>query len=120
MLGNFEFGEPRSVVLMDNATTHLSDEIEDTIRATGAVLIYSAPYSPHLNPIELYFGCYKAYLKRNDKRMLHEWRSVHADALNIIGRDKGIKFFRKSKVPGSYLIPTNEEYAHYLKSINHM
>ena len=48
MLGNYENGEPRSVVLMDNASTHMSDEVELAIRSTGAILIYSAPLSPHL------------------------------------------------------------------------
>ena len=109
VLGNFEYGDPRSVVLMDNTSTHLGDEVKDAIRETGAILIYGAPYSPHLNPIELYFGCYKSYLKRNDKRMLHDWQSVHCEGLNAVNCDRGIKYFCKSKVPGSYLIPTTEE-----------
>ena len=56
MLGNYERGEPRSVVMMDNALTHMGDEIEAAITAAGAILIYGAPFSPHLNPIELYFS----------------------------------------------------------------
>ena len=56
ILGSYELGEARSVVLMDNASTHMSDEIEKAITATGAVLIYGAPFSPHLNPIEYYFS----------------------------------------------------------------
>ena len=93
VLGNYERGEPRSVVLMDNASTHMSDEVEDAITATGAVLIYGPPYSPHLNPIELYFGMYKKYLKKNDKRMESEWYSVHSEALTIVDHDEGINFF---------------------------
>ena len=114
MLGSYELGEPRSVVLMDNASTHMSDEIEDLITATGAVLIYSPPYSPHLNPIELYFGMYKKYLKRNDKRMESDWNGTHCDALSVVNRDQGIKFFRKCNIPGSYLIPTTVEYEKYV------
>jgi len=70
VLGQYEFGEARSVVFMDNASTHMSEEVEDAINDVGAVLIYGAPYSPHLNPIENYFSIYKAYLKRNEKRMV--------------------------------------------------
>ena len=106
VLGNYEMGEARSVVLMDNASTHMSDEIEAAIAETGAVLIYGAPFSPHLNPIEFYFSQYKAYLKRNDTRMLSDWYAVHTDALNVVDRDMGINYFRKSKVPGAYLIKT--------------
>jgi len=62
ILGNYQLGEPRSVVLMDNALTHMSDENEAEIGETGAILIYGAPFSPHLNPIEYYFACYKSYL----------------------------------------------------------
>ena len=40
VLGNFEMGEPRSVVLMDNASTHMSEEVEESIAANGAILIY--------------------------------------------------------------------------------
>ena len=109
VLGRYEFGEPRSVVFMDNAGTHMNEEVQNAILGTGAVLIYAAPYSPFLNPIELYFGEYKKYLKKNDSRMLNDWHSVHSEGLNIIDRDKGIKFFRKSRVPGSYLIATSEE-----------
>ena len=94
---------------MDNASTHMADEVESAIAAAGAILIYGAPYSPHLNPIELYFAQYKAYLKCNDRRMLYDWYSVHLDALNVVNRDMGIRFFRKSKVPGSYLTPTTDE-----------
>ena len=64
MLGNYERGEARLVVLMDNASTHMGDEVEAAIAATGAILIYGAPFSPHLNPIEYYFACYKSYLKK--------------------------------------------------------
>ena len=57
MLGNYERGEARSVVLVDNASTHMGDEIEAAIAMTDAILIYGAPFSPHLNPIEYYFAC---------------------------------------------------------------
>jgi len=49
-LGNFELGEPRSVVVMDNASIHCGSKVREMIEATGAVLIMSAPYSPDLNP----------------------------------------------------------------------
>ena len=54
VLGNQRRMEPRSIVVMDNATIH--GDVEQMIREAGAKLIYSAPYSPDLNPIELMFG----------------------------------------------------------------
>lgn len=49
--------------MMDNASTHMLDEIQAVIENAGAVLIYGAPFSPHLNPIEYYFGVYKNTLR---------------------------------------------------------
>ena len=53
-----------SVVVLDNASIHHSDEFADLIMSTGAIPVYSAPLCPHLNPIELGFGEMKKYLKR--------------------------------------------------------
>ena len=101
MLGDYMLGEPRSVVLMDNASTHMSDDIQRAIEATGAVLIYGAPYSPHLNPIELYFGVYKSYLKRNGFRMSSGWYDVHLEGINEVDYEMGLTFFKKCGIPGS-------------------
>ena len=109
MLGNYLLGEARSVVLMDNASTHMSDEIANAIEATGAVLIYSAPYSPHLNPIENYFYVYKKYLKRNVEQMKGNWYDVHLEGLNQVDRDIGISYYRSCNIPGSYRILKSNE-----------
>ena len=50
-LGNYYLGEPRSVVIMDNATIHAG--VKELIEGAGAKLIYLSAYSPELNPIEL-------------------------------------------------------------------
>ena len=42
--------------------------------------------------------------------MLFDWYTVHTEALNVIDRDMGINYFRKSKVPGSYTCMTSTEY----------
>ena len=95
---------------MDNASTHMTEEVEEAIVATGAVIIYGAPYSPHLNPIENYFSMYKNYLKRNSSRMDEDWRTVHHEALLTVDRDIGIKYFRRCGIPGSRLMFTEDEY----------
>ena len=55
VLGNYALGEPRSLVLIDNATIHHDDEIVEMIRASGAEIVYLSPYSPDFNPIEFFF-----------------------------------------------------------------
>ena len=86
---------------MDNATTHMCQEVESIIRATGAYLLYTAPYSPDLNPIELCFNVYKHSLKRHSKDYAC-WYDLHIRAMEDITRDIVIKEFRKCHVPGSH------------------
>ena len=51
-LGFFANDEGRSIVVMDNAATHMSKRVGQLVRGTGAYLLYTVPYSPDLNPIE--------------------------------------------------------------------
>ena len=101
VLGNYERGEPRSVVVLDNASTHMSDEVINSIQATGAYVIYSPPFSPDLNPIENYFGINKAKLKRLNLDFDGDWEWAHFTAMSEINREHGIKFFRRCGIPGS-------------------
>ena len=41
-----------AVVVLDNATFHKRQDIQDAIRKAGHKLEYLPPYSPDLNPIE--------------------------------------------------------------------
>jgi transposase len=100
-LGRFEFGEPRSIVVLDNATTHMCEEEEALIRATGAYLLYTAPFSPDLNPIELAFNVYKCYLRRHFSEYENDWFGLHERAMSEVSRDTIIKEFRRCHVPFS-------------------
>ncbi|OQD68577.1 hypothetical protein PENANT_c109G00802 [Penicillium antarcticum] len=52
-------------VVMDNASFHHSDRIEEMCIEAGVKLVYLPPYSPDLNPIEEFFSELKAYIRRN-------------------------------------------------------
>ena len=52
---------PRSVVVMDNASIHHVQEV------SGAKLLYLPPYSPDLNPTEGVFSQIKCIIKQNHK-----------------------------------------------------
>ena len=67
VLGDYRLLEKNSIVIMGNASTHMCEEVRDLIEAKGAYLLYSAPYSPDLSPIEYAFNVYKSYLKRYSK-----------------------------------------------------
>jgi transposase len=57
--------EPKSVLVMDNASFHHTDRIRQICTGAGVKLIYLPPYSPDLNPIEEFFAELKAFIKRN-------------------------------------------------------
>ena len=50
---------------MDNAKIHMYKELEDAIHQCGARLIFLPPYSPELNPIEVCFGLFKAWIQKH-------------------------------------------------------
>ena len=99
ILGYYSLGEPRSIVIMDNASIHHSGELERIINEAGALLIYTAPYSPEYNPIELMFGDYKDYLKRHSLNRTETWFELHWAALLSVSPKKARNYYRKCKVP---------------------
>jgi transposase len=56
--------EPKSVLVMDNASFHYSDNIQRMCDEAGVVLRYRPPYSPDLAPIEEFFGELKTYIRQ--------------------------------------------------------
>jgi transposase len=57
--------ERNSVLIMDNASFHHSEHIEQMCDDAGVKLVYLPPYSPDLNPIEEFFAELKSFIKRN-------------------------------------------------------
>jgi hypothetical protein len=57
--------EPKSVLVMDNASFHHTKRIERMCRDAGVKLMYLPPYSPDFNPIEEFFAELKAFIKRS-------------------------------------------------------
>ena len=73
---------PRSVVIMDNASIHHVDQVVDLIeRQAGAKLCFLPPYSPDLNPAEGVFSQIKSIMKQNDQLFQHQGLSWHLPLL---------------------------------------
>lgn len=62
--------QPGDIVVMDNLSSHKSQEVRDIIEAAGASLLYLPPYSPDFNPIELAFSKLKAHLRKSAERSI--------------------------------------------------
>lgn len=56
------------IVVMDNVRPHKVEGVRQAIEAAGATLCYLPPYSPDLNPIELSFSPFKAFLRKCAER----------------------------------------------------
>jgi len=54
----------RVVLLMDNATIHRHQSVLATCLEMKAVVLFNPPYSPHLNPVEVFFKRLKAHIRR--------------------------------------------------------
>lgn len=66
-----------SVIVLDNCRIHHSDDFKELIENVGGYVVYTAPYTPKDNPIELVFSKIKAWLKRNNEwvETVRVWRA---------------------------------------------
>jgi transposase len=59
------YPEPKSVIVMNNASWHHSEKIIEMCRAVGVIVAFLSPYSPDFNPIEEHFGVLKRFIKKH-------------------------------------------------------
>lgn len=88
------YPEPRSVIIMDNASWHNLEKIREMCKRAGVILKFLCPYSPDFNPIEEYFGVLKRFIKKHwyenerliqiDFKMYLEW------CVDVVGDDVDI------------------------------
>ena len=109
VLGNYSRCEENSILVMDNASTHCNERILEMIRSKGTYILFTAPYSADLNPIELGFNVYKSSLKNNSDLFERDWYNAHLLAIDAVTTDTCIKEFRKCGVPKSFHILTSDE-----------
>ena len=55
--------KPGQVVVMDNASFHKSEKTKKLIEDAGCELLFLPPYSPDLNPIEIFWANFKAKVR---------------------------------------------------------
>jgi transposase len=94
-LGNYYQGKARSILVMDNASTHMHAQIKALNEARGAIVMYQPPYSPDLNPIEFCFHQYKSHLARNHWQYGYDPYLAHYRALGSVNRANMINYYRK-------------------------
>ena len=86
--------KPGDTVVMDHCPIHKVAGVEEAIEARGARVEYLPKYSPDLNPIELSFSKFKAYLRKFSERTVRTlYRRVGA-FVPILSRRECRNYFR--------------------------
>lgn len=87
-----KWSEPRSVLIIDNASIHHSERVQQLCDDAGIVLIYLPPYSPGLNPIEEFFGELKRYIQEVwdefEELIKENFATFLREAVRVVGKRK--------------------------------
>ena len=79
--------DPGTVILLDNVKFHHSLKVKEVAQRRNLELLFTPPYSPWFNPIELCFSIIKRHFyKHND---------IHA-AINSLQPSHTFAFFKKA------------------------
>lgn len=64
------------LIIMDNAGAHKKDIVKEAVAMSGNILLYSVPYSPKTNAIEMVFSELKHHLSTGDTRSFEELKTA--------------------------------------------
>ncbi len=84
---------PGDIVVIDNLSSHKSDEARKAIEAVGATVRFLPPYSPDLNPIEKSFAKLKALLRRASARSVEALQKAIDKLVSAFTQDECANFF---------------------------
>lgn len=89
---------PRSIIIMDNATIHRSDRVQELCAMAGVLLEYLPPYSPDFNPIEQSFSVLKTWIRRHGEEavLYDDFADFLSYAIEQSCMDDCVGFLRRS------------------------
>lgn len=82
------------IVIMDNLKPHKAAGVREAIEAAGAKILYLPPYSPDLNPIELFFAKLKAMLRKAAERSIDTLWTTIGKLLDAFTADECLAYVR--------------------------
>lgn len=85
--------QPGDIVIMDNLSSHLGQNVQQAIEARGCQLLFLPTYSPDLSPIEKAFSKLKAFLRRVGARTREQLLEAIAQALQRITAQDALGWF---------------------------
>ncbi len=82
------------LIILDNAGSHKNDYVKDAIIKSGNKYLFSVPYTPKTNPIEMFFNQIKHYLKLNKKILkFNELKEETKKAIDKVKKENYKKYF---------------------------
>lgn len=78
---------PGDIVVMDNLAAHKTPDVRAAIRARGAEILFTPPYSPEFNPIEKAWAKLKDLIRRAETRTRQDFDDAVAKAIAEISDD---------------------------------
>lgn len=106
--------ELETVLVMDNATIHYSDTVEQLCKDAGVKLMFLAPYSPDTNPIEEFFAevrdCVKSRWEGHVGIISRDFRTYIMSYMEAVGSRQASAegHFRKSGIAVEQALETAE------------
>ena len=82
------------IVIMDNVNVHKAAAIREAIESARATLRYLPKYSPDLNPIEMPFSKFKAFLRKAAERTVRRLRGAIRSFLPRLTPRECTNYFR--------------------------
>ena len=93
--------KPGDIVILDNLSSHKVPGIADAIERAGASIMPLPPYSPDLNPIEMYFAKLKAQLRKARKGTIEELWATIGQLVDEVSLEECENFIRHCGYTGS-------------------
>ena len=73
------------VVILDNASFHKSQETQRLIESAGCRVLFLPPYSPDLNPIEIFWANFKKMVQVNLESLKTLAKAIDFSFLSVMG-----------------------------------
>jgi len=77
--------KPGQLVILDNASFHKSHQSRKLIEQAGCKVLFLPPYSPDLNPIEIFWANFKKLVRSKLEQMQSLIQAIDASFLEYTG-----------------------------------
>lgn len=72
---------------MDNATFHKSEETQRLIKQAGCRILFLPPYSPDLNPIEIFWANFKKLVQASLAKLTTLAEAIDYSFLKVLNEE---------------------------------